>query len=94
MTDKLARDLALSALDKVNKTVEGVPKDYVDDHLSRKVDKIESSSANPRLYGVSEAGSQTSYFATQTANAHTTRYERREWQVPSRKRVGSETSRE
>ena len=71
MTDKLARDLALSALDKVNKTVEGVPKDYVDDHLSRKVDKIESSSANPRLYGVSEAGSQTSYFATQTANAYT-----------------------
>lgn len=71
MTDKLARDLALSALDKVNKTVEGVPKDYIDDHLSRKVDKIESSSANPRLYGVSEAGSQTSYFATQTANAYT-----------------------
>lgn len=71
MTDKLARDLALSALDRVNKTVEGVPKDYVDEHLSRKVDKIESSSANPRLYGVSEAGSQTSYFATQTANAHT-----------------------
>ena len=71
MTDKLARDLALSALDKVNKTVEGVPKDYVDDHLSRKVDKIESSSANPRLYGVSETGSQTSYFATQTANAYT-----------------------
>lgn len=71
MTDKLARDLALSALDKVNKTVEGVPKDYVDEHLSRKVDKIESSSANPRLYGVSEVGSQTSYFATQTANAHT-----------------------
>ena len=71
MTDKLARDLALSALDRVNKTVEGVPRDYVDEHLSRKVDKIESSSANPRLYGVSEAGSQTSYFATQTANAHT-----------------------
>lgn len=71
MTDKLARDLALSALDKVNKTVEGVPKDYVDEHLSMKVDKIESSSANPRLYGVSEAGSQTSYFATQTANAYT-----------------------
>lgn len=71
MTDKLARDLALSALDKVNKTVEGVPKDYVDEHLSKKVDKIESLSANPRLYGVSEAGSQTSYFATQTANAHT-----------------------
>lgn len=71
MTDKLARDLALSALDKVNKTVEGVPKDYVDEHLSRKVDKIESSSANPRLYGVSEIGSQTSYFATQTANAYT-----------------------
>lgn len=36
MTDKLARDLALSALDKVNKTVEGVPKDYVDEHLSKK----------------------------------------------------------
>lgn len=71
MTDKLARDLALSALDKVNKTVEGVPKDYVDEHLLKKVDKIESSSANPRLYGVSEAGSQTSYFATQTANAYT-----------------------
>lgn len=71
MTDKLARDLALSALDRVNKTVEGVPKDYVDEHLSKKVDKIESLSANPRLYGVSEAGSQTSYFATQTANAHT-----------------------
>lgn len=71
MTDKLARDLALSALDKVNKTVEGVPKDYVDEHLSKKVDKIESSSTNPRLYGVSEAGSQTSYFATQTANAYT-----------------------
>lgn len=71
MTDKLARDLALSALDKANKTVEGVPRDYVDEHLSKKVDKIESSSANPRLYGVSEAGSQTSYFATQTANAHT-----------------------
>lgn len=71
MTDKLARDLALSALDRVNKTVEGVPKDYVDDHLLKKVDKIESSSANPRLYGVSEAGSQTSYFATQTANAYT-----------------------
>ena len=71
MTDKLARDLALSALDKVNKTAEGVPKDYVDEHLSMKVDKIESSSANPRLYGVSEAGSQTSYFATQTANAYT-----------------------
>lgn len=71
MTDKLARDLALSALDRVNKTVEGVPRDYVDEHLSRKVDKIESSSANPRLYGVSEAGSQTSYFATQTANAYT-----------------------
>lgn len=71
MTDKLARDLALSALDRVNKTVEGVPKDYVDEHLSKKVDKIESSSANPRLYGVSEAGSQTSYFATQTANAYT-----------------------
>lgn len=71
MTDKLARDLALSALDRVNKTVEGVPKDYVDEHLLKKVDKIESSSANPRLYGVSEAGSQTSYFATQTANAYT-----------------------
>lgn len=71
MTDKLARDLALSALDRVNKTVEGVPKDYVDEHLSKKVDKIESSSANPRLYGVSEVGSQTSYFATQTANAYT-----------------------
>lgn len=71
MTDKLARDLALSALDKVNKTVEGVPKDYVDEHLLKKVDKIESSSTNPRLYGVSEMGSQTSYFATQTANAHT-----------------------
>lgn len=71
MTDKLARDLALSALDKVNKTVEGVPKDYVDEHFSMKVDKIESSSANPRLYGVNEAGSQTSYFATQTANAYT-----------------------
>ena len=71
MTDKLARDLALSALDKVNKTVEGVPKDYVDEHLSMKVDKIESLSANPRLYGVSEVGSQTSYFATQTANAYT-----------------------
>lgn len=71
MTDKLARDLALSALDRVNKTVEGVPKDYVDDRLLKKVDKIESSSANPRLYGVSEAGSQTSYFATQTANAYT-----------------------
>lgn len=71
MTDKLARNLALSALKKTAVNVEGVTKDYVDTHLNNKLDKVESISANPRLYGISEMGSQTSYFATQTANAYT-----------------------
>lgn len=71
MTDKLARNLALSALEKTAVSAEGVTKDYVDTHLNNKLDKLESISANPRLYGISEEGAQTTYFATQTSNANT-----------------------
>lgn len=71
MTDQFARNLAANALKKIAGGPEGVAKDYVDEHLAKKLDKVESTSANPRIYGVSEAGAQTTYFATQTLNAHT-----------------------
>lgn len=39
--------------------------------LTKKVDKVTSTSANPRIYGVDEGGNQTTYFATQTPNPNT-----------------------
>lgn len=47
-----------------------VPAD-VQQQLNSKLDKVTSSSANPKLYGISEDGIQTTYFATQTPNANT-----------------------
>lgn len=46
-------------------------KAWVEAQLDTKIDKITDASANPRVYGVSEEGEQTSYFATQTPNANT-----------------------
>ena len=71
MTDQFARNLAANALQKIAGGPEGVAKDYVDEHLAKKLDKVESASANPRVYGVSEEAAQTTYFATQTPDAHT-----------------------
>lgn len=71
MTDQFARNLAANALKKIAGGPEGVAKDYVDEHLAKKLDKVESTSANPRVYGVSEEAAQTTYFATQTPDAHT-----------------------
>lgn len=71
MTDQFARNLAANALKKIAGGPEGVAKDYVDEHLAKKLDKVESASANPRVYGVSEGAAQTTYFATQTPDAHT-----------------------
>lgn len=71
MTDQFARNLAGNALQKIAGGPEGVAKDYVDEHLAKKLDKVESTSANPRVYGVSEEAAQTTYFATQTPDAHT-----------------------
>ena len=71
MTDQYARNLASNALKKSAGGQSDVSKEYVDNHLDKKVDKIESTSANPRVYGVSEEAAQTTYFATQTPDAHT-----------------------
>lgn len=46
-------------------------KEWVETQLTTKVDKITSTSANPRIYGVTEEGEQNAYFATQTPNANT-----------------------
>lgn len=46
-------------------------KEWVETQLATKVDKITSTSANPRIYGVTEEGEQNAYFATQTPNANT-----------------------
>lgn len=46
-------------------------KEWVETQLNTKVDKITNTSANPRIYGVTEEGEQTVYFATQTPNANT-----------------------
>ena len=69
-TDVIARSLAAKALQSGG-TGGDVSKEYVDSNLEKKVDKIQGTSANPRIYGVDEDGKQTSYFATQTPNANT-----------------------
>lgn len=43
----------------------------IQQQLNAKLNKITSTSANPRIYGVDETGSQVAYFATQTPNANT-----------------------
>lgn len=62
--DLIARGLAASA----KKKADAAPSQA---DLDKKLDKITDGSANPQLYGVSEDGEQTMYFATQTANANT-----------------------
>lgn len=62
--DLIARGLAVSA----KKKADAAPSQA---DLDKKLDKITDGSANPQLYGVSEDGEQTMYFATQTANANT-----------------------
>lgn len=62
--DLIARGLAASA----KKKADAAPS-HAD--LDKKLDKVTAGSANPQLYGVSESGEQTMYFATQTANANT-----------------------
>lgn len=69
-TDIIARGLAAKALQGGGSGGD-VSKEYVDSNLEKKVDKIQGTSANPRIYGVDEEGKQTSYFATQTPNANT-----------------------
>lgn len=69
-TDVIARSLAAKAL-QGGGTGGDVSKEYVDSNLEKKVDKVQGSSANPRIYGVDESGNQTTYFATQTPNANT-----------------------
>lgn len=46
-------------------------REWVETQLATKVDKITNTSANPRVYGVTENGEQSTYFATQTPNANT-----------------------
>lgn len=71
-TDKLGWHL-----DNIKNAIESggtggsVQKEYVDNELEKKIDKVTETSANPRLYGVQEDGTQTTYFATQTSNANT-----------------------
>ena len=68
--DNVARSIAIKAL-KSGGGSGDVSKEYVDTELTKKVDKVTSTSANPRVYGVDEQGTQTTYFATQTPNAST-----------------------
>lgn len=69
-TDIIARGLAAKALQGGGSGGD-VSKEYVDSNLEKKVDKVQGTSANPRIYGVNEEGGQTTYFATQTSNANT-----------------------
>lgn len=69
-TDIIARGLAAKALQGGGSGGD-VSKEYVDSNLEKKVDKIQGTSANPRIYGVNEEGGQITYFATQTPNANT-----------------------
>lgn len=62
--DLIARGLAASA----KKKADAAPSQA---DLDKKLDKVTAGSANPQLYGVSEDGEQTMYFATQTASANT-----------------------
>lgn len=62
--DTIARGLAINAL----KTAKNAPSQL---DLDKKLDKVTSTSANPQIYGVTEAGVQTTYFATQTPAANT-----------------------
>ena len=46
-------------------------KEWVENQLNSKLNKVTGTSANPRIYGVDEEGEQSTYFATQTPNANT-----------------------
>lgn len=62
--DLIARGLAANA----KKKADAAPTQA---DLDKKLDKVTVESANPQLYGVSEDGEQTMYFATQTPSANT-----------------------